>query len=266
MIKDQLNFEKEVENIIQMNKNCNSLSYIKIPHVYQNITDKYKDVILMEYVEGQTIQAIEKEDYDIYAKLLLKFGFITSMIHGFSHGDLHSGNILFIKEANAFSNEFAYKLGILDFGIMLHIKESYKNKILEITCDIFQDTPEESAQKILDSGLILQPLSIIEKLSDNIKKPLLNIIVFTLSECLNKENVVNQLQIYKFIGLLYSKLNDFSISSLDLYLGDDFIKTQLVIAMVHGITMKLCKDNFIELADQVIKELFHTDLLLETEQ
>jgi len=31
--------------------------------------------------------------------------------------------------------------------------------------------------------------------------------------------------------------------------------------MVHGIVMKLCKDNYTELAEKIIQELFHTDLL-----
>ena len=271
IIKEQIDFKKEVENLVQMNKNCSSLNYVKIPHVYPNITDKYQDVIIMEFIHGKTIQEIEKEDYDIYANLLLKFGFVTSMIHGFSHGDLHAGNILFIKELKITDTylldnskqEFNYKLGILDFGIMLKIKDSFKNIILEITCDLFQIPVEETAKKILESGVILQPLTVIQKLSEEQKKPLLNIISFTLKESLDKEKKANQLCIYKFINELYSKFNDFSASSLDLYLSDDFVKTQLVIAMVHGITMKLCSDNYIELADKVINELFHTDLLLE---
>lgn len=269
IIKEQIDFKKEVQNIIKMNANCISLNYVKIPHVYQNITDKYEDVIVMELIDGQTIHEILKEDYDIYAKLLLKFGFVTSMMHGFAHGDLHAGNILFIKEkpkilkSESESELYTYKLGILDFGIMFSIQESFKNKILEITCDLFLTPVEESAKKILESGLILEPLSIIQNLSEEEKKPLLNVIIFTLKESLNKNTEVNQIQIYKFTSNLYTKLNDFSASSLNLYLSDGFVKTQLVIAMVHGITMKLCKDNYIELADKIINELFHTDLLLE---
>ena len=38
---------------------------------------------------------------------------------------------------------------------------------------------------------------------------------------------------------------------------DNFIKTQLVLAMSHGITLTLCKDDFMILADKVINELFH---------
>jgi predicted unusual protein kinase regulating ubiquinone biosynthesis (AarF/ABC1/UbiB family) len=272
IIKEQIDFKKEVENMMQMKQNCNSINYIKIPHVYSNITDKYEEVILMEFIEGKTIQEIEKEDYDIYAKLLLKFGFVTSMIHGFAHGDLHAGNILFIKDKKIDSQlkqeeeQFIYKLGILDFGIMFQINESFKNIILEITCDLFQSPIEETAKKILESGLILQPLSVIQKISEPNKLPLLNIIIFTLNESLDKNKEVTQIQIYKFINNLYNQFKELSISSFNLYLSDDFIKTQLVIAMVHGITMKLCKDNYIDLADKVIKELFHTDLLLDVDE
>jgi hypothetical protein len=33
--------------------------------------------------------------------------------------------------------------------------------------------------------------------------------------------------------------------------------------MVNGIVMKLTKDNYSELAEKIIQELFHTDLLTE---
>ena len=48
------------------------------------------------------------------------------MVHGFAHGDLHPGNILFIKDYNL-HEKCRYKLGILDFGIMYQINDYYKN-------------------------------------------------------------------------------------------------------------------------------------------
>ena len=38
---------------------------------------------------------------------------------------------------------------------------------------------------------------------------------------------------------------------------------QLTVAMSHGVTITLCNGNFIDKADKVINELFHTDLLLK---
>jgi hypothetical protein len=41
-----------------------------------------------------------------------------------------------------------------------------------------------------------------------------------------------------------------------LKISDHYVKVQLVLAMALGVTMKLCQENYIEVADQVIQELF----------
>ena len=45
--------------------------------------------------------------------------------------------------------------------------------------------------------------------------------------------------------------------------SDDFVKSQLVLAMSHGVTLTLCKDEFITLMDKVINELFHMNILFD---
>ena len=64
-----------------------------------------------------------------------------------------------------------------------------------------------------------------------------------------------------------SKLKEYlskeSLSKIGIKLSDDFVKSQLVLAMAHGITLTLCKDDFIPLMDKAINELFHTSFLLE---
>ena len=45
--------------------------------------------------------------------------------------------------------------------------------------------------------------------------------------------------------------------------NDNFIKMQMGITMAHGISLSLCKDNYMEVANVVLNDLFHTDLFLE---
>ena len=52
------------------------------------------------------------------------------------------------------------------------------------------------------------------------------------------------------------------ISELGLKPSDSFIKTQLVLAMAHGVTLTLCKDDYMSLADKVINELFPTSMII----
>ena len=46
------------------------------------------------------------------------------------------------------------------------------------------------------------------------------------------------------------------------YLNSNDIKMQFVLAMSHGITLTLCKDDFMILADKVINELFHANMIM----
>ena len=55
--------------------------------------------------------------------------------------------------------------------------------------------------------------------------------------------------------------NDFK--HLQLKPSNDFVKLQLVIAMSHGITKKLCGDNCIPLVDKVLRDLFRVDLIFD---
>ena len=253
----QLNFQEEVENMCRIKENCTNLHYVHIPKVYSEITRKYPEVIVMEYIEGEKISEVLEEDYEIFAKQVLKFGFVTSLFHGFTHGDLHAGNILFMKGS-------PYKLGILDFGIMHHIGGHFKEMLLEIACEIFHEPVEQTARKLLDSGIVLEPVDQIRKMSREKKQYIIDLLAGAIQRIVDRSDSCDQGRIYEFIYQLHTCLreNAASLDSMGFYLSDDFVKTQLVIAMAHGVTMKLCKDNYVELANKVIRELFHLDLFL----
>ena len=48
-----------------------------------------------------------------------------------------------------------------------------------------------------------------------------------------------------------------------LNMSSNVIKTQLALAMTHGVTFKLCKSSWVEMFTKVMEELFHTNLLEE---
>lgn len=266
IIQHQICFQEEVDNIIRVKENCKYLKYVKIPEVYPEFTREDPNLIVMEFIEGINIKDVLEEDREIFAKQLLKFGFVTTLMHGFTHGDLHAGNILFIKDSHSFIKDSpetkdSYKVGILDFGIMYPINDHFRNTLFDVTTDLFSEPPEVIAKKMLHSGIIIQPLEMIEALHKDHYQSILDIMTFAFNETLHRNKDGNQIRLYQFIHHLHSYLKTNSLQSLGLYLSDDFIKMQLVLAMAHGVTMKLCKENYIELADRVINELFHTDLL-----
>jgi predicted unusual protein kinase regulating ubiquinone biosynthesis (AarF/ABC1/UbiB family) len=257
IITKQLDFNEEVNNLIKMKENCKRLKYIVIPKVYPDITQKYSNVIIMEYLKGVSLQEIPTEDYDFFAKQVFKFGIVTTYYHGFTHSDLHAGNILFIK------NENSYKLGILDFGMILSIDNDYKYLLFELLYDIYESDPYIMAKKILDSEVILQPKNIIQNLSSEQYNILLEMIVQLLKDTILNKQKNTYYCIYDFIIQIHNYIHKYSIFSMGISLNHNFIKTQLVLVMYHGIFMKLCKDNWLDIFNKTINEMFHMDLLNE---
>ena len=258
IIRQQTNFIIEIQNMAKIKHNCRNLKYVKIPSASAEVTEKYPNVILMEYINGMTINKIEESDYEAFAKQILKFGLVTTLIHGVSHGDLHCGNVLFIKDDN--DEKYKYKVGILDFGIIYEADQKFKQSLLEFASEMLTTSTEELAKKVLNTGLI-EPLEIIQNLPkvhyDNIVK----IISDILYETIHKSKEANQLKVYHFLTSFHSYMSKNELLELGLKPSDHFIKTQLALAMSHGVTLTLCKDDYINLTDQVLSELFHTKIL-----
>ena len=258
IIREQTNFHTEIENMAKIKHNCRNLKYVKIPTSNAEVTEKYPNVIFMEYINGMPINKVLKEDYEAFAKQVLKFGLVTTLIHGVSHGDLHSGNVLFIKDEN--DEKYKYKVGVLDFGIIYEANQEFKQSLLEFASEMMTSPTEELAKKVLNTGLI-EPLEIIQNLPKVHYDNIIKIVSDILYETIHKSKEANQLKIYHFLTTFHSYMSKNELLELGLKPSDHFVKTQLALAMSHGVTLTLCKDDYINLTDQVLNELFHTKLL-----
>jgi predicted unusual protein kinase regulating ubiquinone biosynthesis (AarF/ABC1/UbiB family) len=258
IVRNQTNFLEEVNNMELMRENCKNLKYVKIPTANKEVTEEYPNFIVMEYIEGNKINQIKDEDYEGFAKQIVKFGIVTTIIHGIAHGDLHSGNILFIKDDNDL--RYPHKIGVIDFGIIYKVGNNYKNLLFDIFTQLFELTPLEIAEKFLNSGII-EPHGILQQIP---KEHYIHIIKFTeeiLSETINGSKKANQIQAYKFMSKMKDYLSKEELSRIGVRPSDDFIKSQLVLAMAHGVTLTLCKYDFITLMDKCLNELFRTEIL-----
>jgi predicted unusual protein kinase regulating ubiquinone biosynthesis (AarF/ABC1/UbiB family) len=259
IIRHQTNFLEEIDNMDKIRENCKNLKYVKIPKANRQITEEYPDIIVMDYIDGLKINQIKEEDYEGFAKIVVKFGLVTMLIHGVVHGDLHGGNILFIKDKN--DSQYPHKIGVIDFGIIYEVESQYKGLMFDVFTQMYDISPREGAEKILNSGII-EPPGILKQIP---KQDYDNIIDFTakvLDDALHKEKTANQIQIYKVISNLKDYLSKKELCNIGIRPSDEFMKSQLVLAMSHGVTLTLCKDDFITLMDKVINELFHTDIIL----
>jgi predicted unusual protein kinase regulating ubiquinone biosynthesis (AarF/ABC1/UbiB family) len=260
IIRHQTNFQEEVENIIKVKNNCANLKYVKIPEVFAEVTQKYPDFIMMEYIDGVKINQVCEEDYVGFSKQVLKFGLVTTIVHGVTHGDLHSGNILFIKDAS--DEKYPHKIGVIDFGIIFEIENAYKETLFEFLTQLFDRPPRQSVIHLLNS-VIIKDNDIIYKIPQKDYVSIVNIGVELFTEALHNAQNVNQIQLYKFMAKIKEYLNKKELMDLGIQPSDNFVKMQLVLAMAHGVTLTLCKNNFVSLMDDVLNELFHTKMILE---
>jgi predicted unusual protein kinase regulating ubiquinone biosynthesis (AarF/ABC1/UbiB family) len=260
IIYHQLNFNEEVENIITIRNNCKNLKYVKIPEVYEDVTKEYPNFIMMEYINGIKINDIKEEDYYNFAKQILKFGFVTTIVHGSAHGDLHSGNILFIKDDD--DKKYPYKIGVIDFGIVFKIDDDYKETLFTFLTNIFEIPTKDSIKYILNSSFF-EPKNVINHISEEHYNIILDIGSKMLDDILIGSKKPDQYEMFNFLSKFLNCLNNPMFLNYEIRICDSFIKMQLVIAMAHGVTFTLCKDNILELSNEVLNGLFHTNILID---
>lgn len=258
LIKNQTNFNKEVENMRIMKTNCKNLKYIKIPAVQSGVTNKFSNIIMMEYIKGTALQDVDPCDYNEFSKQIIKFVFVNMLINGQCHGDLHVGNILFIKDEN--DPKYKYKIGILDFGLIYEI-DKMKNTFYYIFANMYSIPPKEIAQNLLQSGIV-EPIECIESLNSEHSNAIVNILTNFINNTFYVSKHFSQIDTFKSI----SELNDYIIDNNLMVNGfnirpcDDLIKFQVIFSMLYGVIFKLCGQNYIEIANKVMIDLFHIDV------
>ena len=260
VIKEQTNFKKEIANIERMRNNCKNLDYIKIPIAYDNINNDYPNVIAMEHIVGKKFNELDKEDFLEFAKQVIKFGIVTSLIHGFSHGDFHVGNILFIKDYNKNDKSAIYKLGIIDYGIMTEIRDPFKSNMLNCLTSVFQDSSIIFLDKFINSG-IFEPRIIKNIMPEKIYNNLIELNLHFVDKLVHSKNL-NQIFFHEIIKIVFGFLNC-NLTKYGIRLSDNFINLQLSLAMANGVTFALCQDKTMQITNDVVNELFHIDLFID---
>lgn len=260
LIRNQLDFEKEVLNTQIMFENFKNISYVEIPCVHKNVTSKYPNAILMNYIQGECFKNVKEEDYLQYAECVLKFGIVSCFVHGFSHGDLHPGNILFLKKNVNSTPEF--KIAIIDFGITYTIDKTVQQHIFELADNLFhKGSSRDVADNLIKSGIFVGPIEKINDLEPCKYESLLQIFTNFIDTSKNKSATIY----YK----IFETLKEFSIfmqseeiKDRGLHVSDDILNFQLCITMACGITLKLCKNkDYFQFVDECLNKVFHLDLL-----
>ena len=154
---EHIDFIQEKNNTITMYEQFKNIDYIITPRVWEQYCNE--KCITMDYIEGESITDIDDEDMEEFSNLLIKYSVKGLLYDRIFHGDIHSGNILFILDEN--DDENKYKLGIIDFGIMGSFSKEEQNNFYLM----FQAVNDNDIDKITDKVIpFLEPQEILNKL------------------------------------------------------------------------------------------------------
>ncbi len=242
-IRDQVDFVKECENTQKMQKLNKKIDYIIIPKVYPSYTKENPNMILMDYIEGDRLVDIHPSDKEKYCEILAKFSIKCIFYDGVYHGDMHQGNLIFIKDDN---NEPKYKVAAIDYGIMGSLTRDEQNYFYEFIKLATSDQILEAAKLMLNR--ITEPKSILNGLSKIDELQLQSDISRLINEAFIKNNKITPHDIYLISKVLNKK---------KLKLARYFCKVQLAYMINEGVCTSLSTDKpFMQFIKEIIQANF----------
>lgn len=249
----QCDFQEEVKNAKEIYNNFKNIDYIVIPKVYEIFTEQNKNIIVMEKLKGYKLNEINHKDKIIYANLLSKFSIKCILFDRLYHGDLHGGNIFFIKDNNILNDTFTYqyKLGIIDYGIIGKLTREEQNTYYYFFKYFFIDRDcKETAELILNELVEnYRSISNKEQIELNMKLSLL------LQEFIETNKDMNVQEIYTLNKLL---------SNYGLRLSKSFCKLEFALAIANTLIKKLCEntnETYVQLMMNNIDKKLFQDLM-----
>lgn len=222
----QLSFEDEVKNMKQIKDNNILNTQIIIPVSYNIPNIDHTNCIIMDYITGIKVQDVKEPDKSNYYTIFMKFCIKCLIFDGLSHGDLHSGNILFLKEN--IDGEDVLKLGILDFGIV------NENTVDERDCfhqyfDALLHTDPEKITSISVSTLI-EPIDVYYNLDDHDKQTIYDKMYNINSAMCQDNQFISHVEIIEINKIL---------SPYKLNISKIFMKLQLALWLIQSIGLEL---------------------------
>ena len=255
----QLDFSNEVNNIHIFYEKFKDVKDICIPHVYSYFTEENPNAIIMDYIEGTRLENICTEDKDEYSKILSRFNIKSVFYDSIYHADLHSGNIIFIKEKDQQDINDVLKIGVIDYGIIGKLTREEQNIFFNFFKILVSRNYEKLAKYIVEhlsesiekgeKGEKHNKTNKNKESLTNTKEKLIRDIYDVCYKTLSikkiffgGEEIYEVNKILKTEGLTFSKF---------------FCRIELAIAISENVCNSLCKDKtYIEQLMSAFKDLF----------
>ena len=118
----QMDFTLEARNAKIFYQKFRKSTNIVIPQIYF----AQKEVLVMDWLINYDKSLWRDDDYRAYSQLFQNFMITSYFIKDIYHGDLHTGNLVFLKDHQM------HRLVIIDFGMVGHLSVDNQNLIYNI--------------------------------------------------------------------------------------------------------------------------------------
>lgn len=142
-IQNELNYEREAQNLIAVGKNLEAFDLIEVP---QPVADySTRSILTMDYVRGRKITSISP-----LARLDLKGGPLAEqlfraylqqvLVDGLFHADPHPGNVFLTDDG---------RIALLDLGMVGHTSTGMQETLLKLILALSEGNGEEAADLVV---------------------------------------------------------------------------------------------------------------------
>ena len=204
LLTKQVDFINEVKNISIFANAYKKNKNVKVPLVYKYYTEKNNKVIVMEFLEGKTMYKLTTSECEAYYNIFMKVSMLNYFKYGIIHGDLHSGNILFLP------NEI---IGYLDLGIIYVLQPEHQDFLYKFFSNYSSGDYNQLLEDLFDEDM-LETCFIVndsrELLQQKLKKIKIELRELIKTNKLFTNNTINQTDIFTLMNVLYKQNIEFN--------------------------------------------------------
>ena len=264
LLREQLDFVQEEANTVDAYNELKDLEYIRIPKIYK-CESLYGTAIIMDHLPGEHLNDIPESDHNQYRDLAVKYFFASSIIHNKFHGDLHSGNVLFIDNGPRTELEInlgtpRYQLGIIDFGIVMHFPKNITTTLFYIF--EHQQNPEMN-KKISMAYLenFIHPPNMMDLLSDDGVDAIMEATSGVARSVFQEGALLDQVHFYKVFKGISDNLSHEFVKKHNVRTSDGLVKLEVAVSMCMSLVSHLTDGDPNVHLKRVFDEMFHSDIM-----
>jgi len=142
-IQQELNYEREAQNLIALGKNLHEFELIQVPQPIPDYSTRC--VLTMDYVRGRKITALGpltrmETPVTALADVLFKAYLKQVLVDGMFHADPHPGNVFLTDDG---------RIALLDLGMVGHVTPGMQENLLKLLLAISEGNSDEATNLVI---------------------------------------------------------------------------------------------------------------------